>query len=481
MNRRMVIYVTGRVTFVVGLLMILPIIVAFIYHEGHETIYPLFQAMVCTLAVGAAMAARPPKRRSIYVREGLAITGLSWILLVIFGSLPYLFTGAIPSVVDAIFESASGFTTTGSSILTDIESLPHSILFWRNFTNFLGGMGVLVFAVALLPKSNSEDIHILKSEMSGPTFDKVLSRISELARVFYIIYAALTLILMVILISAGMSPFDAILQSFATAGTGGLSNHNTSIAAFESVPIEIILAFGMLIFAVNFNLYFYALRGRWREALKSDELHWFVGIVLIAVTAITITIMPMYDSFWLCLKYAFFNVATIVTTTGFGTADFCQWPLFAQMVLLMLMFIGGCAGSTAGGLKISRVIALAKMAGKKLRQSVNPKRVSVIIYEDKPMNERSQNDIALYFILYIILFFLMVVLVSFQNLDFTTTFTAVVTTFNNVGPGLGNVGPTGNFSNFSDFSKCVLSFSMIAGRLEIVPLILLFAPSTWRA
>jgi len=481
MNRRMVIYVTGRVTFVIGLLMILPILVALIYQEGSDTIYPLFQAMVCTLAIGAVMALRPPKRRSIYVREGLAITGLSWILLVVFGSLPYIFTGAIPSVVDAIFESASGFTTTGSSILSDIESLPHSILFWRNFTNFLGGMGVLVFAVALLPKSSSEDIHILKSEMPGPTFDKVMSRISEVARVFYLIYAALTLILIAILIGAGMSPFDAILQSFATAGTGGFSNHNTSIAAFQSVPIEIILAFGMLTFAVNFNLYFYALRGRWREALKSDELHWFVCIVVAAVAAIFINILPTYDNMLVCLKDAFFNVATIITTTGFGTVDFCQWPMFSQLVLLMLMFIGGCAGSTAGGLKISRVIALVKLAGKKLRQAVNPKRVSIVIYENKPMHERTQNDIALYFILYVFIFFLLVLMISFENLDFTTTFTAVATTFNNVGPGLGSIGPTGNFSGFSDFSKCVLTFGMVAGRLEIVPLILLFAPSTWRA
>lgn len=237
----------------------------------------------------------------------------------------------------------------------------------------------------------------------------------------------------------------------------------------------------MLTFAVNFNLYFYALRGRWREALKSDELHWFVCIVVAAVAAIFINILPTYDNMLVCLKDAFFNVATIITTTGFGTVDFCQWPMFSQLVLLMLMFIGGCAGSTAGGLKISRVIALVKLAGKKLRQAVNPKRVSIVIYENKPMHERTQNDIALYFILYVFIFFLLVLMISFENLDFTTTFTAVATTFNNVGPGLGSIGPTGNFSGFSDFSKCVLAFGMVAGRLEIVPLILLFAPSTWRA
>ena len=481
MNRRMVLYVTGRVTFVVGLLMILPILVAIIYDEGTNTIYALLQAMVATMAVGAAMAARPPKRRSIYVREGLAITGLSWIMLVIFGSLPYLFTGAIPAIPDAIFETASGFTTTGSSILSEIEALPHSVLFWRNFTVFIGGMGVLVFAVALLPKSSSDDIYLLKSEMPGPTFDKVLSRIRTIARVFYIIYAVLTVVLIAFLMAAGMSPFDAIVHAFATAGTGGFSNKNTSIAAFESVPIELILSFGMLIFSVNFNLYFYALRGRWRDAIRSDELRWFIVIVLAATAAITFNILPTYDSLWICIKDAFFNVSTIISTTGFGTVDFCQWPMFSQLVLLILMFIGGCAGSTAGGLKISRVIALVKMGGKKLRQAINPKRVGVIVYEGKPMEERTQNDIALYFILYVITFMLLVVLISFENLDFATTFSAVATTFNNVGPGLGTIGPTGNFGDFSGFSKFVLSFGMVCGRLEIMPLILLFAPSTWRA
>lgn len=481
MNRRMVLYVTGRVTFVVGLLMILPILVAIIYDEGTNTIYALLQAMVATMAVGAAMAARPPKRRSIYVREGLAITGLSWIMLVIFGSLPYLFTGAIPAIPDAIFETASGFTTTGSSILSEIEALPHSVLFWRNFTVFIGGMGVLVFAVALLPKSSSDDIYLLKSEMPGPTFDKVLSRIRTIARVFYIIYAVLTVVLIAFLMAAGMSPFDAIVHAFATAGTGGFSNKNTSIAAFESVPIELILSFGMLIFSVNFNLYFYALRGRWRDAIRSDELRWFIVIVLAATAAITFNILPTYDNLWICIKDAFFNVSTIISTTGFGTVDFCQWPMFSQLVLLILMFIGGCAGSTAGGLKISRVIALVKMGGKKLRQAINPKRVGVIVYEGKPMEERTQNDIALYFILYVITFMLLVVLISFENLDFATTFSAVATTFNNVGPGLGSIGPTGNFGDFSGFSKFVLSFGMVCGRLEIMPLILLFAPSTWRA
>lgn len=481
MNRHMVIYATGRVLFVVGLLMLLPILVAFIYHEGFTTIGPLFLSMLITTSAGAIMAAKPPKRRSIFVREGLAITGLSWILLVIFGSLPYLFTGAIPYIPDAIFETASGFTTTGSSILNEIEPLPHSVLFWRSFTVFIGGMGILVFAVALLPKSNSDDIHLLKSEMPGPTFDKVLSRIRTVARVFYIIYTVLTLTLIVALIIAGMNPFDAMLHAFATAGTGGFSPYTASIAAFHSVPIEIILAISMLIFAVNFNLYFYALRGHWRDALKSEELHWFLIIIFGAVGIISLNILPMYDNLWTCVKDAFFNVATIISTTGFCTIDFAQWPLFSQLILLMLMFIGGCAGSTAGGLKVSRVIALVKMGVRKLREAVNPKRVSVVVYEGKPMTERAQNDIALYFILYVILFFTLVLLISFENFDFTTTFSAVASTYNNVGPGLGAVGPSGNFSGFSGFSKIVLSFGMVAGRLEIVPIILLFAPRTWRA
>ena len=482
MNRQMVFYVTGKVVFIVGLLMLLPVIVALYYHEGSATLVPLFKAMGITLACGLLLISRSPDNHSIYIREGIAITGLSWLLTIFFGAMPYIFSDAIPSVVDAFFESASGFTTTGSSILTNVEAMPRSLQFWRSFSHFIGGMGVLVFAIALLPKSSGENIHLMKSEMPGPSFEKVLSRVHEVARVFYTLYAVLTVILFFILIFAGMTPFDAIIHAFGTAGTGGFSNYNSSIASFHSSLIEMILAIGMLIFGVNFTLYFYALRGHPKTLFKSEEFHWYIGIVTIAVAGLFFTTMHLYDgSLGTCLKDAIFTVSTIITTTGFGTVDFTQWPLISQFIVLSLMFVGGCAGSTAGGLKVSRLITLVKMFYKKIQQAINPKRITVVTYEGKSMNERAQNDIALYFLLYVFIFVAMVLLISFENLDFATTIGSVAATFNNVGPGLGVAGPTSNFSEFTDFSKIVFSFGMIAGRLEILPLILLFAPSTWRS
>lgn len=481
MNRQMVFTVTGRVVFIIGVLMLLPICVALYYQEGWATLAPLIKAMVITLFCGGLFAFKQPTNKSIYVREAIAITSLSWLFTVFFGALPFVFSDAIPSLVDAFFESASGFTTTGSSILTDVEALPHSLLFWRSFSHFIGGMGVLVFALALIPGSSGESVQLMKTEMPGPTFEKVMSRVREVARVFYLLYAILTLVLIVILIVAGMTPFDAMIHAFGTAGTGGFSNYNDSMAHFQSVPIEIILSVGMLIFGVNFNIYFFALRGRPSIFFKSEELRWYLGIVTFAIIGLVLSTFHLYGgNLFTCAKDALFSVSTIITTTGYGTVDFTLWPLFSQLILLLLMFIGGCAGSTAGGLKVSRIMALNKLIFKKFQKAINPKRVTVVMYEGKSLNERVQNDISLYFLLYVFTFIILVLLISFENLDFTTTFSAVAATFNNIGPGLGAVGPKGNFADFSDFSKCVFSFAMIAGRLEILPLILLFAPSTWR-
>lgn len=481
MNRQMVLTVTGRVVFMIGVLMILPIMVALYYQEGWETLGPLTKAMVITLFCGGLFAFKSPKNKSIYVCEAITITSLSWLFTVFFGALPFVFSDAIPSLVDAFFESASGFTTTGSSILTDVEALPNSLLFWRSFSHFIGGMGVLVFAIALIPGSSGETVQLMRTEMPGPTFEKVMSRVREVARVFYILYAILTVVLIVVLIIAGMTPFDAMIHAFGTAGTGGFSNYNDSVAHFQSVPIELILSVGMLIFGVNFNIYFFTLRGRPSIFFKSEELRWYLGIVTFAILGLVVSTFHLYGGdLFTCAKDALFSVSTIITTTGYGTVDFTLWPLFSQLILLLLMFIGGCAGSTAGGLKVSRVLALTKLSFKKCQKAINPKRVTVVMYEGKSLTERVQNDIALYFLLYVLTFIILVLLISFENLDFTTTFSSVAATFNNIGPGLGAVGPKGNFAAFSDFSKWVFSFAMIAGRLEILPLILLFAPSTWR-
>lgn len=481
MNKHVVFYFSGLVVMIIGSMMILPLGLSMYYDESLHVRSAILQAMLITVIFGRLISFRRPKNIRIRVRESIAITGLTWTLMVFFGALPFYLSGGIPSLVDAIFESASGFTTTGSSILTDVEALPHSLLFWRSFSHFIGGMGVLVFSIALLPHAKSENVQLMKTEMPGPSFEKVMSHVGEVARSFYIIYALFTFVLFVVLMLCGMNAFDAIIHAFGTAGTGGFSNYNDSVAAFNSPLIEVVLSIGMLLFGINFNIYFYALKGKPSAFLKSEELRWYLGIVTFAILALTLSTYTLYDgALATCLKDALFTVSTIITTTGFGTVDFTLWPQFTQLIILLLMFCGGCAGSTAGGLKVSRIMALCKMIKKKFQLAVNPNRVSVVSYESKCLSERMQNDISLYFLLYVGTFILLLVLISFENLDFTTTFSSVAATFNNIGPGLASVGPKCNFADFSDFSKLVFSFSMVCGRLEIVPLILLFAPSTWR-
>ncbi len=480
MNRRMVFYLSGRILMVVACLMILPFIVGLLYHEENHILLSWGGVIALTFICGGLLCFKKPKNKKIYVREGIMITSMSWLLLTFFGAIPFFISGSIPSLFDAFFESASGFTTTGSSILNDVEALPHSMLFWRSFTHFIGGMGVLVFALAVMPGTNGEAIHMMKAEMPGPTFDKVVSHMSEVARVFYKIYASMTAIVVVCLLLSGMSLFDAFIHAFGAAGTGGFSDYNASVGHFQSPLIEWILAIAMLIFGINFNLYFFALHGRWKNMLKSEELHWFLGIVLLAAGALILSVHGQYTSWMTCIRDAFFTVSTIITTTGYGTVDFTKWPLFSQMIILILMFFGGCAGSTAGGLKISRITCMAKMLLMKFRLAVNPKRVTVPMFEHKPLSRDLQNDIGLYFILYCATFTGLILLISFENKDFLTTFSSVAATFNNIGPGLSAVGPKGNFADFSNFSKIVLSFGMIAGRLELIPLILLFSPRTWR-
>lgn len=476
----MVFYLSGRILLVVACLMFLPFIVGCLYRESFQILLSWAESIGITLIFGAVLSFRRPQNSRIYVREGIVITSLSWLFITFFGAVPFVLSGAIPSLVDAFFESASGFTTTGSSILNNVEALPHSVLFWRSFTHFVGGMGVLVFALAIMPGTSGESIHLMKAEMPGPTFDKVVSRIREVARVFYLIYAVLTAVVVICLLLAGMSLFDALIHAFGTAGTGGFSNYNDSVGHFHSSAIEWIIGIGMLIFGINFNLYFFLLHGHWKNILKSEELHWFLGIVSIAVFALVISVQGAFHSLGECFREAFFTVSTIITTTGYGTVDFTKWPLFSQIIILMLMFIGGCAGSTAGGLKISRITCMAKMLLMKLRLAANPKRVTIPVFEKKPISRELQNDIGLYFILYCATFTILVLMISFENKDFTTTFSSVAATFNNIGPGLAEVGPKGNFSDFSNFSKVTLAFGMLAGRLELLPLILLFSPSTWR-
>ena len=472
-------FAIGRILLVEAALLLLPMAVALGY--GESPVPYLLPAALLVLC-GGLLSFKKPRQASLFARDGLAVVALAWIAVSLFGALPFYISGSIESFVDCFFETVSGFTTTGATILTEVESLNRGILFWRSFTHWVGGMGVLVFVMAILPMGgDGHGMHMLRAEMPGPAVGKLVSRMSDTAKILYGIYLVMTVIEIVLLLAGGMPLFDACIHSFGSAGTGGFSSRNLSVGAYNNPYFEIVIGIFMLLFGINFNLYYFLLVRRFRDVFRSEELWAYVLIVATAVAAITLDIVHMYESVGTSLRHAFFQVSSIITTTGYATVDFNTWPTFSKAILVALMFIGGCAGSTAGGLKISRVIALVGLAKRKLHESVNPKRVSVVVYEGKPMNERAQNDIALYFILYTFVFFGLVVLISFENLDFVTTFSAVATTYNNVGPGLGTIGPTGNFGGFSGFSKLVLSFGMVAGRLEIMPLILLFAPSTWRA
>lgn len=480
MNRAMVAYITGRILLLVGILMSPTLFVSLYYGESRQLLQSIIVVVLLTLSVGVILGHKRPENDKFYVREGLVITSLCWILLAVFGALPFYMSGSVPSFIDAMFESASGFTTTGASILTDVESVPKSILYWRSFTHFVGGMGVLVFALAVLPDAHGQDVHLMKAEVPGPSFGKLVSRLKETARLLYIIYAAFTLILFIALMLAGMAPFDALLHAMATAGTGGFSTRNASIASFNSPLIEYILAVGMIVFGANFYLYYFALRGNVREVLKSEELRWYGGIVAAATGLLMVSIYPRYAHLSDCFRDAFFTVSTIMTTTGFGTVDFTKWPLFAKLIIVLLMLCGACAGSTAGGFKVGRVVRLVKIVHAQLLRAGSPRRVTPVIAEGKAMSEKEQHEIGTYLMVYVLTFFTLLLILSLDTIDFESAFGAVAGTFNNIGPGLGSLGPKGNFSGLSDLSKITLTIGMIAGRLEIFPILVLFAPSTWR-
>jgi trk system potassium uptake protein TrkH len=377
------------------------------------------------------------------------------------------------------FETVSGFTTTGSTILTNVEAMSHSMLFWRSFTHLIGGMGVLVLALAFLPAS-SETVHIMRAEVPGPTFGKLVSKIRDTARILYIIYLSMTAVLIVLLMFGGMDWFDACIHAFGTAGTGGFSSRTASVLAYNSAYIEVVLALAMLAFGVNFALYHLILIRQAKRALKNEELRWYLLIILAAVVIISLNIGSRYTSVLVLLKDVFFTVSSVITTTGYSTVDFGSWPVLSHVVLMLLMFIGACAGSTGGGLKISRIAILIKAAVADLRRSKDPNLVVGVKFEKQPLKDGAIRSVSRYFVIYVIVFIILLLLVCIDKTDFLTAFSAVTATINNIGPGLGAVGPTYSFAEFSSFTKIVLSISMIAGRLELYPVLILFLPSTWR-
>ncbi len=479
MNKQMIVYTVCKLLRLEALLLLLPLGVSFFYREPFQ-LKAAYGATVLLIVLVTFIGHKKPENPTIYSKEGFVIVSLSWILMSFFGSLPFVLSGEIPGLIDAFFETASGFTTTGSSIITDLSVISHSNLFWRSFTHFIGGMGVLVLALAIFPDFNTSSIFIMKAEVPGPQFGKLLSKLMHTARTLYIIYTVMTGILIILLRLGNMPWFDSILIAFGTAGTGGFGVRNGSVLPYNSAYIDYVIGVGMLLFGVNFNLYFMMLIHKWQDALKSEELRAYLSIVGGAVLLIVVNLLPRYDSLARCVRDVFFTVSSVITTTGYSTADFGSWPAFSQVILLLLMFIGACAGSTAGGLKVSRVVIILKSALLALRRMIYPNSVAVLTFEKKRISNQTEKGIANYFMVYMILFagFLMVTALSAS--DFLTSFSSVAATFNNIGPGLGQVGPTYSYAEIDNLSKIALSFAMIIGRLEIFPMLVLFSPITWR-
>ena len=465
------------VLLITAALMLLPLIAGLYYGES---VLNFIITIAATAALGGIFLLFKPKNRDIYAREGFAAVGLSWILMSLLGALPFVISGDIPHYVDALFETVSGFTTTGSTLLTDIEGMSRGCMFWRMFTHWIGGMGVLVFIMAVLPMSGEHSMHIMRAEVPGPVVGKLVPRVRKTAAILYLIYMGLTAIETLFLLGGGMSFFEALLHAFATAGTGGFSTRGASIAAFNSLYIEIVISVFMLLFAVNFNLYFLLLLGRVRDVLKNQELRCFACIVAFSMLSIAWNISEQYSGFAEALRYSSFTVASLVSSTGFGTADFTQWPQYSQWLLVIIMFIGACAGSTGGGLKLSRVMLLIRAAFADLRHMIWPRRVNRVQMEGQRVEAAGIRAVFSYFALYMLMLLLGTLLISFDGFDTATNFTAALTCLSNMGPGLGLIGPNGNFSIFSDFSKLLMSLLMLIGRLEIYPILVLFFPSVWR-
>lgn len=483
MNYRMVAYIVGQIVRVEGVLMLLPLICSAVY--GEDSWVAFIIPIAFSLLIGTVFTVKKPANTQIYAKEGFVSVALSWIVMSLIGAVPFVIDGAVGSYTDAFFETVSGFTTTGASILSDVESLSHGMLFWRSFTHWIGGMGVLVFVMAILPQADTRSVkmmHIMRAEVPGPKVGKLVSKISRTARIMYGIYIVMTAIQVVLLLAGGMPLFDSILNSFATAGTGGFGIKSVSIAAYNSVYIDYVIGIFMVLFGINFNLYYFILIGQGLQALKSEELRWYIGIVAGATALIAFDIFRIYQNVGESIRYAFFQVSSIITTTGFSNADFGTWPVLSQTILVLLMFCGACAGSTGGGIKVSRLLLLAKTGLREIKYMLHPRAVVPVRMEGKPAEREVIRSATAFIIVYTMLYVISFFCLTFaEECDLVTGFTAVAAAINNIGPGLGAVGPMGNFGGFTDFTKLLLSFDMLAGRLEIFPMIMLLAPSTWKS
>jgi trk system potassium uptake protein TrkH len=476
MNISIISYFVGWVLGIEGVLMILPCVIALIYREMTGIYFVIVMAVCLILAF--LLAHKKPKNTVFYAREGFVAVALSWIVLSLFGALPFYISGEIPSYTNALFETISGFTTTGASILEDVEALSKCMLMWRSFTHWIGGMGVLVFVLAVLPMAGGYNMHIMRAESPGPSVGKLVPRVRTTAKILYIIYFAITMVEIVLLLGAGMPWFDSIAMSFGTAGTGGFGVLGDSCASYTFLQRNILTIF-MILFGVNFNVYYLFLIRKPKDALSCEEMRVYLAIIFISTLVIGWNARGCFVSLGESLHHAAFTVASIITTTGFGSADFDLWPELSRAILVCLMFVGACAGSTGGGMKVSRWIIAVKSVSKELSTLIHPRTVKVIKFEGKPVEHSVLRSINTYIIAYALIYVVSLLLVCLDNFDMTTNFTAVAATFNNIGPGLALVGPTRNFNLFSDLSKYVLMFDMLAGRLEVFPMLLLFAPRTW--
>lgn len=477
MNRRMTFYMIGQVVKVEALLMLLPLGVAILYQEQCAWALLITIGIAFALGMGMTMLIKP-KNKVIYAKEGFVIVAFAWLLLSGIGALPFVISGEIPSYIDAFFETVSGFTTTGASILNNVEKMSHGLLFWRSFTHWIGGMGVLVFIMAVVPSAADRSIHILRAEVPGPTVGKLVPRMKDTAKILYLLYIVLTVLEIILLLCGGMPLFDSIVHAFGTAGTGGFGIRATSIAGYNHYLQWVITIF-MLLFGVNFNLFYLVLLRRFKVVFKSSELRCYLAIWLASTLVITFNIMQIYESFSDSLRLAAFQTASIMTTTGYATADFNLWPNLSKGILVVLMCIGACAGSTAGGLKMSRVMLLMKMIRRELRHMMHPRSVGVVKFEGKKVDNQTLSSVNAYFAIYVVISAVIFLLLCFDGFDLETNLTAMIACFNNIGPGLGRVGPAASFAGYSVFSKLVLSFAMLLGRLEIFPLLFAVIPSTW--
>ncbi len=476
MNYGKIIHIIGVLLQVEGTLMFLSVIVAWIY--GEDCWMYLCATSVGAGILGTLLRLKKMKREKFHAKEGFVITAICWVVLSVVGALPFFFSGAIPSFTDAVFESASGFTTTGASILKDIEAMPHGLLFWRSFTHWLGGMGVLVFILLVVP-SNADDMYLMKAESPGPSVEKMLPKVRQTALVLYGIYLGLTVLNIVVLIICGMPVFDSFCLSFGDAGTGGFGVRNDSIAGY-SPACQIVITIFMFLFGVNFKLYFLLLFRKWKDILKCEEVKWYC-IIYCAITAfVVVGILKDVGDFGTALREGAFQVSSIMTTTGYSTTDFNLWNAMPKAMLVLAMFIGACAGSTGGGMKVSRWILWFKQVRNELSHFIHPRSVKKIRLEGKAVDQETIRTANVYLMAYVLVFIVSLLIISFDGFDLESTFTAVAATQNNIGPGLGVVGPAGGFSEFSILSKLVMIFDMIAGRLEVFPMLILFAPSTWK-